>query len=194
MAAFTVGEVRPLAGDITTLNWIVPGYDDSTETNLGYHAGRLAEGYWIALLRDVPRPADFIFAGTTMRSGGRQGLPQATSEAEEARRHMHDLILAERGTKGYRELQESALASRSVKGGDRLAKVLPVIRHDGDMPPNVQYPMGGGGLQWTLRRKCNFLIAALFAPDGVTETEAGVWHTRRSYEDRAGLRRFLQSA
>ncbi|WP_172330382.1 hypothetical protein [Mangrovicoccus sp. HB161399] len=131
MSGFALGGMRDLAGNVTTLNWIKPGAERDTEACLGYAQGRLARGYWIALMTVLPTPADFEFDGTTLRSGGRLGLPQRSAAAEDARPRVHDLILEERGRPAYVALQKGALARQAVTGAARLAKVLPEIRHDG---------------------------------------------------------------
>jgi hypothetical protein len=157
----TVGTLLPLSGDVTTLNWIGPRPPRDIEINLGFGHGRLAAGYWIAVLKEPLQPDDFVFGGTTMRSGGRFGLPASNQADDALRPRVHDQIVAERGTTGYRQLQQRALGSVSIIGPNRIAKVLPVTAHNTALAPDLQYPMGGGGLQWTIdrARKKNFLIA-----------------------------------
>jgi hypothetical protein len=60
--------------------------------------------------------------------------------------------LAERGSKGYEDLQLSALRSVKITGANRIAKVLPETGHDDLMSPAKQYPMGGGGPQWKIKK------------------------------------------
>ena len=68
-----LGQTELLYGDVTTLRWIKPGYEAETAAAPGYHVNKLAQGYCVVLLRQMPKPADFEFAGTTLRSGGRAG-------------------------------------------------------------------------------------------------------------------------
>src|SRR4051812_15492654 len=101
----TVGTLLPLSGDVTTLNWIAPSKPTTVEAKLGFGHGRLAKGYWIAVLKERLDPGDFEFAGTTMRSGGRFGLPMPTYAADILRPKVHDQIMATRGAQGYDNLQ-----------------------------------------------------------------------------------------
>jgi hypothetical protein len=160
-----------LSGDVTTLNWIGPRPPRDIEVNLGFGPGRLAAGYWIALLKEPLQPDDFDFGGTTMRSGGRFGLPVSNTADDALRPRVHDSIVAQYGTPGYRQLQQKALASVSITGQRRIAKVLPATRHDPALAPNLQYPMGGGGLQWTIHKSHpkNFLIALHVDPTGTAD-------------------------
>ena len=157
----SVGELRPFSGNVTTLNWIGVRPADVVERNLGYGPGRLAAGYWVLLLKQQLKPADFEFDGTTLRSGGRLGLPAATGASDAARQRIHDQLMSQRGAAGYADLQQRVLRGLRLKGSDRIAKVIPVTPHDSAMSPADQYPMGGGGLQWTIKRDrpCNFLVA-----------------------------------
>ncbi len=195
----TVGTISAFTGNVTTLNWIGPRPPGDIEAGLGYAHGRLAQGYYILLLKEQLSPADFIFEGTTMRSGGRAGLPQATVAADAARAKVHDLILADRGQGGYSQLQLAALRTTAYTGANRVAKVLPVVGHDAGMAPNAQYPMGGGGLQWRLVKPRNFLVACFVGPDLVAQTAGfsvnlAETHGAQLYENRAQLMRYLQTA
>lgn len=195
MKDISVGAKPKLSGDITTLNVIWPGSEPQIEAQLGFHAGRLANGYAIALVCEPLNPADFRFSGTTLRSGGRMGLPAATAAQDKLRPTVNDAILSERGAEGYQDLQEAALRNMQVRGSRRLCKILPTIRHDADMPPNVQYPMGGGGLQWTLTREVECLVAARISPDGTAETpDFTVNLATGGYDARRRLRVYLETA
>jgi hypothetical protein len=157
----SVGELRPFSGNVTTLNWIGVRPAADIERNLGYGPGRLGAGFWVLLLKQQLKPTDFDFDGTTLRSGGRLGLPGATGASDAARMRVHDQIMRERGAAGYAELQQRVLRGIRLRGPDRIAKVIPVTPHDSAMSPADQYPMGGGGLQWTIKRDhpCIFLVA-----------------------------------
>jgi hypothetical protein len=154
-----VGAIDMFRGNVTTLEQIGPRPASTIENALGFGAGRLSDGYWILLLKQPLTPDDFEFDGTTLRSGGREGLPAATSAADTARPRVHDRMKTEYGDAGYLDLQKRALASVMITGSRRIAKVIPERGHDVAMAPNHQYPMGGGGLQWVLRNKCRFLVA-----------------------------------
>src|SRR5208283_3601743 len=100
-----------LTGDVTQNRWVGARSARDLEGSLGYGAGRLAKGWTVLLLKQELETCDFKFSGITLRSGGREGLPAATLEADKARRHVTDTILAERGEAGYSELQRRALAN-----------------------------------------------------------------------------------
>jgi hypothetical protein len=197
-----VGTLLALSGDVTTLNWIGPRPPRDVEINLGFGAGRLAQGYWIAVLKEPLLPDDFVFGGTTMRSGGRFGLPASNAADDALRPRVHDQVMAERGPAGYHQLQMRALASVAIAGPNRIAKVLPVTPHDPALAPDLQYPMGGGGLQWTIDRahKKNFLIALHVDPAGMAD--AGAFRVsladgqpfQQLYDARARVARHLASA
>lgn len=76
-----LGQTELLFGDVTTLRWINPGYEAETAAAPSYHINKPTQGYCAVLLRQMPKLADFEFAGTTLRSGGRAGR---------AERYRHD--------------------------------------------------------------------------------------------------------
>ena len=195
--SFIVGQMtsQGIHGDITTLQWIAPGFEDRIESSLGFGRGRLSQGYWILLLKHLPRPDQFEFAGTTLRSGGKYGLPQSDKKAEAARPRVHDKILNERGKADYAKLQKSTLGATSVTGDRRLVKVIPDIPHSEHMPASLQYPMGGGGLQWTIRKPgVRMLVAVRVDQDATAHIPGEKLQPRATYEDRARLRQYLRSA
>ena len=194
-----VGDFALLTGNVTTLNWIGPRPAADVERNLGYGAGRLSQGYLVVLLKQMWTPEDFEFEGTTLRSGGRLGLPAHTTAADALRPRVHDRIQAERGPLGYQELQQHALRSAMITGPQRIAKVIPTTRHDVDMPPAEQYPMGGGGLQWTIKksRPCRFLVALHVDParNATTPTfTVSITDAPHDYPNRARIARYLEQA
>lgn len=195
----TVGEFKLLTGNVTTLNWIGPRPAADVERNLGYGPGRLSQGYWVVLLKQMLTPEDFEFEGTTLRSGGRFGLPAHTTAADSLRPRVHDQIRAERGPHGYQELQQHALRSAMITGPQRIAKVIPSTPHDVDMPPAEQYPMGGGGLQWTIKksRPCRFLVAMHVdqARNATTPTfTVSIADTPHNYQNRVRIAKYLEQA
>lgn len=194
--SFILGEkTTPQTGNITTLQWIKPGYDAETEDALGFERGRLSMGYWILLLTSVPDPNAFEFAGTTLRSGGREGLPAKDWSLDAQRPRVHDQMQSKHGKDGYRALQLAALRRAAITGPERLARVVPEIRHDDNIMPDRQYPMGGGGLQWVIRKPgLSFLAAAWIAPDQRANIPNEAIDLRKGYEARATLRQYLISA
>lgn len=185
-----------ISGDITTLQWIVPSDPIHTCASLGYAPWRLSQGFAVLLAIEKPSPQAFEFAGTTLRSGGREGKPQMSPEEDRARPSVHNQILKEYGEQGYKNLQIKALNDINITGSQRLAKVIPVIEHK-NLPPAIEYPMGGGGLQWKIKRdyKIRFLVAVHVAPNGDAVTpKFSVNLNSGGYDARAKLHQYLISA
>ncbi len=188
------GDYVETGGNITQLKAVAARAPRNVELSLGYGIGRLAAGYGILLLAGTLSPGEFELDGITLRSGGRAGLPADTAADDLKRERVHDAVLRERGVNGYRALQQMALRAIAITGPDRIAKIRPVTPHDDDMKPSLQYPMGGGGLQWKLTVGRRFLIAA-------TVDAAGIAHApdfsvpigpHARYEDRARLNKYLE--
>lgn len=195
-----VGQMtKHFAGNISQLNAIVLSDYRRTEENIGYHKGRLDQGFKLLVLKHLPLPEVFEFQGTTLRSGGRYGLPEETQEADRRRATVHDGILADRGAAGYRDLQTRTLSLATVTGPKRLVKVMPTIRHDEHMAPRDQYPMGGGFLQWDLKKPgLPFFCAAHFKPGGTVVTVDGMFQVNSDnfladYPQREKLQKYLQT-
>ena len=199
--AFPVGQMTgPLAGNITTLNAIPLANARGIEANLGYGPGRLSRGYSILLLKQLPQAHQFEFDGTTLRSGGKEGLPAQTSAADAARRRVHDQMKSDYGEETYAMMQAAALRNAGTLGPKRLVKIVPEIRHNDALSPAKQYPMGGGFLQWNLKKPgLSFLAAAFVSGDDVAETSEGSFSLNSGnfpddYERRAAFQAYLQSA
>jgi len=174
-----VGDTVPLHGDVTPLVWVGPRPRLDVERNLGYRSGRLEQGYWLAVLISRLAPGDFELSGTTLRSGGRLGAPEETTAADNRRKRVRDDIRERYGDAGYQGMKSRLAAMAALTGQDRLCKVIPVTAHAADMRPKDQYPMGGGGLQWTINKPPHtaeaksgpkFYIAAFFGPDFTVQT------------------------
>lgn len=184
-------------GNVTTLNWIGTKPAADIETSLGFGAGRLSAGFFVLLLKERLAPEDFEFDGTTLRSGGRMGLPGATTAADERRLRVHDGMIAEYGRDGYRRMQQRALESAVISGPQRIAKVLPKIPHNEEMAPSQQYPMGGGGLQWKILRPGKLFLVAMFVDqNGIATLPDRTIDIRQSapYQNRHDAMRYLQQA
>lgn len=192
----TVGHIETIPGDVTTLQWIKPGYEAETERALGYHSGKLAQGYYVLLLTRKPQPAEFEFSGTTLRSGGKLGLPAATNAIDALRPRIHTEMQSSYGAVGYTAMQTNALKTIALKGDQRVCKVLPDLRHNPGMAPNDQYPMGGGGLQWTLKKPgLPFLVAVRVNSNGTADTPGfSVDLVKGGYDARAKLRAYMMTA
>ncbi len=194
-----LGTLVDLKGDVTQNRWVGARSARDLERSLGYSTGRLSAGWTVILLKQTLQPADFRFSGLTIRSGGREGLPADTPAADQLRRHVSDIVLAERGAAGYLDLQKKALASITPTGPDRIVKIIPVTPHNAGMAPADQYPMGGGGLQWTLIRPCSFLVAMTVDTNGIavlasTPPLSVFLGESAAYDDRAKVAQFLNQA
>lgn len=202
MEPLQVGQRRALSGNVTTLIWIGPRTGADVEARLGYGRGRLAGGYWVALLKDKLEVGDFEFEGTTLRSGGRLGKPLASEAADQERRRVHDQMIEDYGAQGYRLLQEKAIANLAMSGTRRIAKIIPVNALGGPVVPDIDYPMGGGGLQWKILKPDpkeqgkKFLIAMHVDPTGRATTPLFTANLSANgpYEDRARVMRYLETA
>ena len=195
----TLGAIEPYGGNVTTLNWIGPRTGPDIEERLGYGPGRLSKGYWILLLKQRLKPADFTFEGTTLNSGGRRGLPGRDPISDAARIRIHDVMQAEYGSAGYVAMQVGQLKKIAYSGTMRIAKVLPEARHDGTLAPADQYPMGGGALQWNIVCQVDFLVACFVNKDWVAKTPQFTVDLVEPfgslrYENRAKLMNYLATA
>jgi hypothetical protein len=192
-----LGHLASLTGDVTQNRWVGARSARALEQSLGYGPGRLSAGWKVLLLKQKLQPADFKFSGITLRSGGRLGLPGETMAADRARQHVSDVIMNERGASGYRDLQGKVLPSITDKGPDRIVKVIPVTPHSDSMAPSDQYPIGGGGLQWTLIKPCNFLVAMSVDENGIAclaDGFSGYLGESASYDVRQRIARYLDQA
>lgn len=165
-----LGQRTEKSGNVTTLNWVGARPARDVERNLGFGFGRLRNGYWIIVLKQSLGESDFEFDGTTLRSGGREGLPARSAAFDASRFRIHDRMMSEYGEIQYRAMQRNALSTFQITGSRRIVKVLADTPHDELMSPAVQYPAGGGGLQWRLVRDKSFLVALHVDANGVATT------------------------
>lgn len=191
-----VGVTASLTGDVTRLRFIAGRSPSTIETMLGYGPGRLREGYWIVVLIEPLRLKDVIFAGLTLRSGGREGKPLHDPDADARRLHVYETMLRDYGSTHVDHLREELVSDpTNLRGENRIAKIVPVTHHVGK-DPAAEYPMGGGAPQFTMTAPHRFRVAAAVDRKAVATTAAG-WsvnignHAR--YEDRAKLNRYLVS-
>lgn len=186
-----------LKGDVTQNRWVGARSARALEQSLGFGPGRLAAGWTVCLLKQKLQPEDFRFSGITLRSGGRLGLPADTDADDRLRPHVHDVVMNERGAADYHALQSKTLSSITETGPDRIVKVIPATPHSAAMRPSEQYPMGGGGLQWTLIRQCNFLVAMSVDANGIARLANGTsafLGESAAYDVRAAVARYLDQA
>ena len=191
-----LGSDPKLTGNVTRLNSVGAKPSQLLERDLGYGPGRLSQGYFIAILREKLRPEAIEFAGYSLRSGGRYGLPLADPAADADRERVHDRMVARDG-KAHVDKQLAAFAAlpENLIGEKRIVKVLPVIRHLGANPAD-EYPMGSGVPQWDLKKEHRFTVAVEFDKDGNARTAAQPTATLspgRSLDVRMRLFRYLAS-
>ena len=176
---WTYNDIVWLKGDVTQLQAIAMEPPTGVAKQLGLASDRMVRGYWICVLNyDCDRATfmrrffrDFIYAGTTLRSGGRMGLPADTPAADRQREHAHDLLMEAYGKTGYDRVKHADLQRITPKGHSRLVKVVPFVRHDKHLAPSTQYPPGGAHLQWTLTNTKAFTCAAKVDGAGLATTK-----------------------
>jgi len=198
----TIAPLPPLGAEvlldrnITKNSAVGPRSARALAESLGFGTWRFAQGWAIAVLIEPIERTQFQLHGITLRSGGRLGAPAATPEEDEARAMVHDTILAEHGSEGYERLKSVALASITPKGQDRVVKVLTAIRHVPGASPRSQYPMGGGGAQWFLKKPHRFRIVMTVDGNEIARIPgfSAFIGDSAPYDDRARLARYLESA
>jgi hypothetical protein len=127
------------------------------ERRLGYAPGRLAEGWTLLFLEQMPAPEDFELIEFARMSPGPPGR-LAVRAGKSARE-----ILAESGG-DMLDLKQKIIAERfRLSGPDRLARVVPVSDPDGPVP----FPPGGDIVQWQLVRALSFRVAMTIPPGRV---------------------------
>ena len=199
--AFTIGQVVPMAGCVTRLLDLLGREPNELEDIIGYHRGRLAQGYYIAVLKEPLRAGEFEYAGYTHLSGGKIGAPDPLKRpgVDAARPGVHQTLTNTVGAGGVNALQQRTAAATPPLGTERLAKVLPKIMHDSAMDSDpskpVQYPVGSGIKQFILTTKKNFLIAAEVDPGGALKGRNFASRIAKNvpYDERVKVRRYLES-
>lgn len=131
---------------------------DDLERSLGFKAGRLAHGWWLGFMTELPGQDDFEFAGYSHLSGG---VEQGHLASPPDPRSMHRRLIDER--RDVVRLKASAIASFTLEGAQRLAKVFPVAKPSG---VEDDYPPGTGLPQWKLLpgHEKPFAIVAFIRP------------------------------
>ena len=194
-----VGHFYRLAGNVTQLDKLPITSPPDLEKYIGFGPGRLAAGYWVMLFKGILKADDFEMDGTTLRSGGKDGLPLKDPVADEARKRVHDRLLADRGKAGYSAFRQLHLRLIPPIGAQRLIKIRANTPHSDDIAPDIQYPPGGGGLQWRLIRRMRFLAALHIDADGMAtsrqfQLSVGNIPYLKLMENRTAIRRFLETA
>jgi hypothetical protein len=148
-----VGDIVAARGFFTKAHWLRMRSSEEIERRIGYGPGRLADGWWLLFLIEMPAASDFEVRGYSHFSGGvvEGHLPMPPDPRTTEQRLRDD---------GYNlaNIKRNLLATVfRLEGASRLAKVKPV-RGGSDYPP------GEGIEQWTLIREKPFKVAAFIGP------------------------------
>ncbi|NKC32817.1 hypothetical protein [Falsiroseomonas selenitidurans] len=169
--ALQVGDFTQATGFFTRLIAVVGQPPNELERRLGFHAGRLAQGWMLLALKEAIAPGEFAFAGYTNSAGGRTAatlpsgvtLPVGIDEAMRSRSSEIDRRLGA----GWYGAQRSLAESFVLTGPQRIVKVVPRMRHMAAMPDEEQYPPGSGVPQWILLKPKRFIVAAIVRPSAM---------------------------
>jgi hypothetical protein len=165
-----LGKYVRCSGCVTRLIDVVNRTPIDLEELVGFHRGRLAQGFYFLVLTDTLSAGDFEFFGYTYFSGGRIGLPSNDSTVDRARQSVHAGLAEIGGQQGVVGLAERFAKSVQPKGFQRYVKIVPVIGHDSTMGSADQYPASRLGItQLNLARSKPklFLVGA--------KVEGSVW-------------------
>ena len=196
--ALSIGQIIQASGCVTRLMDLIGREPDELERIIGYHRGRLAQGYFIAVLKDRVQPGEFVYAGYTHLSGGKIGAPDPKKRPD-TRATVHQTLVNQVGAGGVDRLQQKTLLDIPYVGLERLAKVMPKILHSDAMEKDpalpLQYPVGAGIKQYILTAKKNFLIAAEVAPGGAFTGRnfSSKIAPNAPYDERQKVRKYLES-
>jgi hypothetical protein len=146
-------------GFFTKALWLRMQPADPLEARIGYRSARLADGWWLLFMLEVPRVDEFEVRGYSHLSGGVvQGHLPSPPDPRNAEQRLHD------GGYDLARIKSSLIGnSFRIDGPERLAKVLPVRSEFG----LDDYPPGTGIAQWTLTRAKAFRVAAFMGPGQV---------------------------
>ena len=122
-----VGDIVSVSGCITKEKFIAGRTLVEIEKILGFHGGRLTGGIAVVALSELPGMDQFDLAAYSTVATHRH-IPPAGLNIE--------------------KIKADAKASWAISGFERLVKVLPAVRHDPNMNPDIQYPPGQGAPQW----------------------------------------------
>jgi hypothetical protein len=150
---FSAGQHVPMKGFFTKARFLRQQPAAELERRLGYAQGRLAKGWWLLFLEQMPTPNDFEFMGYSYMSGGvAQGhLRQGPTAEQELKAGKYDVFGLKRRT---------ILQTFRLSGPERLAKVVPIDGESGAMP----YPPGSGFPQWKLIQPLPFRVWGTVGP------------------------------
>lgn len=174
--AYAVGsQITSMTGDITIAPAIEGQTSQAVERRLGFHKGRLSDGYCVLVLLETVTAANFLWGDQTHYSGGEQ-----LYRNENAMVPRRDLLRGEMLVRhGSDTGADAALRDFFNKAAHRInegvahrgiIKVVPNIRHNDDMPRHLQYPDSDvrNIPQWTLLKPGKAMeCVAQVSPGGV---------------------------
>lgn len=136
--AQTLPQQRPMTGLFTSQGWLLGKSLHDLEKLLGYGDGRLSTaGAAVYGFTRVPENSEFELAGYTNSSGGMQPDPKWV-QADRAAAKYH----AATGIPDSETVRKNAArASMTIKGDNRLVKVVPLIGGDA-FPPGPESRSG----------------------------------------------------
>lgn len=150
---YELGKTVLASGCVTRLIDVVNRSPGDLEELVGFHRGRLADGFYFLVLADTLSPGDFEFFGYTYFSGGRIGLPSNDPSVEQSRRGVHATMQIDYGDAGLKRIETKFAEAIKPKGIERYVKIAPVILHDRMMGSADQYPASKLGItQLNIRR------------------------------------------
>ena len=135
-----VGDILSLHGCITQDKYIKGRSLSEIEKIIGYNSGRLTKGMYVLEIMQLPRTSEFDLQGYSNVASHRFKSP---------------------GDLDLNKLKDIVRSKWTLIGNNRLVKVLPVVRHDDNMMPDLQYPPGLGTPQWVLNRFLPFRVTHL---------------------------------
>lgn len=172
---FVVGRsYDTMRGDITLLASIAGYAPWSIEQRLGFHTGRLANGYSLLVLTDNVGPTDFIWSDQTRYSGGMQ-LWRDEGAMVPRRDVLRGALLVAGGSDAAADAELWRIFGSAMRrindavGTATAIKIVPNIPHDPSMARHIQYPDANIGNipQWTLIREKTMRCVANVLPGAI---------------------------
>lgn len=140
MEQLKIGKTLNCSGCITERKFLA-GSVREFERRLGYKPSRLLNGFHIAHLKRIPKPAEFMIKGYTN---------VATHNFEKQFKNPSNHYVD--------NLKMMAFKKFELIGATNLIKILPITPHNNYKSDDEQYPPGGGIPQWELIDKLPFTI------------------------------------
>lgn len=122
-----LGDVVSVSGCITKEKFIAGRTLAEIEKILGFQTGRLSGGITVVALTELPSMQQFDIAAYSNVATHRHQVPAGLN---------------------IDKIKSEAMKTWATTGFERLVKVLPEIRHNPALNPDIQYPPGHGAPQW----------------------------------------------